>query len=286
MRQRPPSHARVVEFVAALLSRHTYSVRDNVYLWFGFLWGLPVPAVSIGIDLAFTGRPIGDAWSCMVQHPIHFVFLLHPAFFAVVFGALGTMAHLRDERIRDLVDRLSGEARTDGLTGLLNHRAFYEALHAEVDRARRQKTPLSCLLIDVDHFKLVNDRWGHRAGDRVLSCLAARIRKTSRPYDVVSRYGGEEIAILLPGAGMEEARSQAERIRRAVEAEPLDGGYDTPPLRVTVSVGVAVLGVHANEGSRLVDSADKAMYSAKRGGRNRVCSASLHATAVFKLPGL
>lgn len=286
MGQRPGQHSKVAEFLAALVSRYTYAPRENVYLWFGFLWGLPVPAVSVGMDLAFTGRPISDALACVVEHPIHIIFLLHPLFFAVIFGALGTMAHQRDERIRDLVDRLSGEARTDGLTGLLNHRAFYEALHAEVDRAGRQGTSLACLLIDVDHFKLVNDRWGHRTGDRVLAGLAARLRKASRPYDVIARYGGEEIAILMPGVGGKEAQAQAERLRRAVEAEPLDGGCDTPPLRITISVGVAVLGVHAMQGSRLVDAADHAMYAAKKAGRNRVCVSNLPATAVYRLPGL
>jgi len=217
---------------------------------------------------------------------VQLVFLLHPALFGIVFGALGTMARDRDERIRELVARLSDEARTDGLTGLLNHRAFYEALHVEVERAKRQKTGLACLIADVDHFKLVNDRCGHRAGDRVLQGIASRLRKASRPYDVVARYGGEEISILLPGSGAQEARLQAERLRREIEAEPFDVGQDAPPLYVTVSIGVALLGTHAHEGSRLVDAADRAMYNAKRAGRNRVCQSSLSATTICRVPGL
>lgn len=274
----PIARAGVAEFAAALLARHTYAPRENPYLWFGFLWGLPVPVVTLAMDLILAGRPPSDALRCMAEHPVHLFFLVHPFLFAIVFGALGTMAYARDERIRDLVGRLSGEARTDGLTGLLNHRAFYEALQAEVGRSKRQGSPLACLFLDVDHFKLVNDRWGHRTGDRVLAGLAERLRRASRPYDVVARYGGEEIAMLLPGAAVEEARAHAERLRQAVEAAPFDAGPDTPPIRATVSVGVAVLGIHAIDGPRLVEAVDRALYDSKRAGRNRVTVSNAAAT--------
>lgn len=286
MTHRASWQERVAEFLGALGRRHTWSVRENTYLVFGFLWGLPVPAMALAIDLSVTGRPLSDAGRCLAEHPMQLVFLLHPLLFAIVFGALGTMARNRDERIRELVARLSDEARTDGLTGLLNHRAFYEVLHVEVERAKRQRTGLACLIVDVDHFKLVNDRWGHLAGDRVLQGIASRLTRASRPYDVVARYGGEEISILLPGSGAEEARAQAERLRRAIETEPFDVGQDTPELCVTVSVGVALFGTHAEDGSRLVGAADHAMYAAKRAGRNRVCLASLSATTVCRAPGV
>ncbi|HSN91028.1 MAG TPA: GGDEF domain-containing protein [Anaeromyxobacteraceae bacterium] len=163
---------------------------------------------------------------------------------------------------------LHRRATADALTGLPNRRAFEEALAREVARARRAGTPLGLLLVDVDHFKRVNDERGHPAGDEVLRAVAGRIASAARAGDLVGRVGGEEFALALPGAGAADAREAGERVRARVADGPvaLEGG----DLAVTVSVGVASLGEPPEEGPDLVARADEALYRAKRAGRNRV----------------
>ncbi len=169
--------------------------------------------------------------------------------------------------------RLSG--LTDGLTGLYNRRHLDTRLAEEVARARRHRLALACLFIDADHFKQVNDRYGHAAGDQVLIALAKRIRDQLRSSDLAARYGGEEIAVLLPQTDLHNAALLGERIREAVAAAPVD----TPEgerIPVTVSIGVAALpaspeGDNARIAAQLLEAADREVYRAKSEGRNRVC---------------
>jgi diguanylate cyclase (GGDEF)-like protein len=162
------------------------------------------------------------------------------------------------------INRLTLLASTDMLTGLGNRRQFTESLESAFALAQRQAFPLSVIMLDVDHFKAYNDAYGHAAGDDILCILATRLLACSREYDVVTRYGGEEFAILLPAACQEEARLCAERQRRAIEV------YPWPRRPVTASFGVSTfhLGTHAS--STLVEEADAALYLSKRNGRNRV----------------
>jgi diguanylate cyclase (GGDEF)-like protein len=167
---------------------------------------------------------------------------------------------------------------TDALTGVANRRFFERRLHEETERWRRQHAPLSCLLLDVDRFKQVNDRYGHRTGDRVLRQVAELFRRELRSGDILARYGGEEFVLLLPDTPLEEAREIAERLRQKVAAMILPLAELKESLCVTVSAGVAGLATApgapdqpgAAIGAWLIEQADAALYRAKRSGRNRI----------------
>jgi two-component system chemotaxis family response regulator WspR len=175
---------------------------------------------------------------------------------------------LREENAR-LVAELRWMSLTDGLTGVGNRRAFDEALLLEVARARRQRADLALVMLDLDHFKAVNDAIGHPAGDEVLVAFVGRIRSVTRGADPLFRYGGEEFALLLAGAGPDAALAAGDRAVRATAAAPLPAGRGLVP--VTCSAGAAVLAPDdGGAGTELVARADAALYAAKRSGRNRV----------------
>jgi diguanylate cyclase (GGDEF)-like protein len=159
-------------------------------------------------------------------------------------------------------------ASHDPLTGLLNRHAVVEAADREMARSVRHGYPLSVLLLDIDHFKQVNDTHGHDAGDAVLRTFAATVLGALRRDDVLGRYGGEEFLALLPNSGREAALAVAERIRAAVGAMTVDHGGHT--IAVTVSIGVAEVAGGDGAWSHVMQAADTALYAAKRGGRNRV----------------
>lgn len=176
-----------------------------------------------------------------------------------------------DEATRELqIQKLDAEreARSDPLTGLNNRRAFLEYAERDVRRALRYDFPVALIMLDLDHFKTVNDTYGHPVGDRVLAALAETLRQTTREVDAIGRLGGEEFAILMPDAGAEAALQAAERVRKAVEALTLD--VDGLCLVVTASFGVAVHGRADETIHDLFTRADRALYRAKQRGRNRV----------------
>lgn len=163
---------------------------------------------------------------------------------------------------------------TDALTSLHNRRYLERRLNEEVSRAQRYKQPLSCLFIDADHFKQVNDNYGHAAGDAVLRELALRVKECLRASDVATRFGGEEFALLLPQTGAKEAVHLAERIRERIERHPISIG-NNKSIAITISIGVSKLPLGSgdydgSQGEILIDEADKALYQAKQRGRNRV----------------
>ncbi|GAA4605040.1 diguanylate cyclase (GGDEF)-like protein [Actinoplanes octamycinicus] len=172
-------------------------------------------------------------------------------------------------RMAGLVDVQRTMAITDGLTGLRTRRYLEEALRTEAERCRRTGASFAFVLVDVDHFKRVNDTYGHQAGDRVLVEVARRMRQLVRTGDVVARYGGEEFAVLLPGVGPETVAAITGSIHRGVCTAPFAIGDDLL-LSVTVSVGVACLPEQATEVTELTRIADQALYAAKAAGRNRV----------------
>jgi diguanylate cyclase (GGDEF)-like protein len=173
--------------------------------------------------------------------------------------------------ITDLVrqaEELRTLATTDPLTGAYNRRHFFALAEAEWQRFSRYERPISLLMLDIDHFKAVNDQHGHDAGDRAIAMVADACRKAKRDTDVLARVGGEEFAILLPETNAADAAQFAERLRRAVvEPEARD---IRQPAKVTISIGVAQASAEANSIAKLMKQADSALYAAKRQGRDRV----------------
>jgi diguanylate cyclase (GGDEF)-like protein len=162
-------------------------------------------------------------------------------------------------------------ATTDSLTGLSNYRHFHELLNLEVQRARRMGYPVGLVIMDLDHFKQVNDRHGHPVGDQALSLVADQLRARLRRTDVLGRLGGEEFGAILPGATLHEVEIVAEKVRHAVqELPPLRGGMTAALTPVTLSVGGASLAADVVDAELLVSCADRALYEAKRNGRNQV----------------
>ena len=168
---------------------------------------------------------------------------------------------------------LMNMAVKDGLTRIYNKRYFSEVLEKEFDYNRRNKVGLALILFDIDHFKQVNDTWGHPAGDFILKHMAELIEDTARGYDVFARYGGEEFVFLLRGATLEAAVNLAERVREEVEKHVFE--YDSIDLQITVSLGVVCWdgGDEIENSEALVEAADKYLYAAKGAGRNKVIHA-------------
>jgi diguanylate cyclase (GGDEF)-like protein len=164
--------------------------------------------------------------------------------------------------------QLAAAARTDPKTGLLNATAWQREADAEVVRAQRSSSPLALLLIDVDHFKRVNDSHGHLIGDEVLRALAAELRQQVRESDVVGRFGGEEFTVLLPRTDAADAHGIAERLRAS--ARRMSVAAADARIQVTVSIGVALLGQHGRDLFELLAAADVALYKAKDAGRDQV----------------
>lgn len=185
-------------------------------------------------------------------------------------GLLRTAAVRDGLRLR--AAELERASLTDPLTGLGNRRQFDLRLREEFRRAERYRDSLSLLLVDLDHFKLINDRHGHLCGDDLLRSVSAALGASVRSIDILCRYGGEEFAVLLPRTALAGAAAVAQRTALAIAEARLET-EDGSLLRITASVGVAAFpGEDVHEPTDLVRTADSALYRAKRGGRNRVCS--------------
>ncbi|MCP4679290.1 MAG: GGDEF domain-containing protein [Deltaproteobacteria bacterium] len=176
------------------------------------------------------------------------------------------------EHLQDLNTKLEQRAMTDVLTDLPNRRAFDEGLDREIERARRLGKPVALLMLDVDRFKLFNDRHGHQAGDRVLAEVGLLLRSNARSCDLPARYGGEEFAIILPHTPLDGAKIAAERVRKSIEQTQVE--FEGKILKVTVSIGVTVIEnpTESRAGILAIRRADDALYTAKEAGRNRVMS--------------
>lgn len=188
---------------------------------------------------------------------------------------LQELAHLRAE-----IDELRRLVSHDPLTALYNFRFFQQAAKREMEATRRSGLPTCLILVDLDHFKQVNDQYGHEAGNEVLKQTAQVLTHTVRVSDIVCRYGGEEFVIILPQSRLPMSVQIAERLRAAIEAEPVN--YEQTEIRLTASLGVAKFDRVVGEVSveDLVKQADEYMYQAKQSGRNRVC----HPEIVFTEP--
>jgi diguanylate cyclase (GGDEF)-like protein len=219
-----------------------FFLQDRVAVWF-----LACIAACYAIALAFVPAPPHDdavaRWLLTVSA-------------VIVTSVMAAALRARSDR---LVRELAEAARRDALTGLLNRRGFNDAMSLELERARRGDRQLAVLVADLDHFKSVNDNFGHGAGDDALRAFAALCVATVRKVDTVARIGGEEFALLLPDTDEAGGLLAAERVRRAVrDAQP-----------ISVSFGVAVFPGHGETGERLLHAADQALYAAKAAGRDR-----------------
>lgn len=187
------------------------------------------------------------------------------AAFDIMAGQLET----RDAQLQEALARMRDQAITDELTGLFNRRHLWTALEGELARARRRRAPIAVLLFDIDHFKQLNDRWGHEAGDLVLQGISQVVLRVVRGTDIVARHGGEEFVVVMPEAGEEVAQLRARELRARVADMHLS--YQGQALgTVTVSVGVVVSGDASQSGDALVREADAAMYEAKTRGRDQI----------------
>jgi diguanylate cyclase (GGDEF)-like protein len=235
-------------------------------------WKASDPAARLR-DLALAGEAVrNDVAEVCVAVLVTFAIAINPL--TIVFALPFVMLLQRSFRHAQLVNA----SRIDSKTGLLNAGTWEREATAEVARAVRTRTPLALALVDIDHFKGVNDTFGHLTGDRALKAVARTFQLFLREYDLIGRFGGEEFALLLPHTSALDAYGIAERIRDHMAISPLDVG-DLPEgrhVRVTVSIGVAALGAPWDTlmGSQITDllaAADRALYQAKRAGRNQVC---------------
>lgn len=162
-----------------------------------------------------------------------------------------------------LLEQVKKMADTDALTGVANRRTFEQILEREVSRAGRNGEQVTLMMVDIDHFKAVNDNHGHQMGDEVLKKVAATLMTGCRDFDVPARYGGEEFAVILPSCSSKESLVVAERLRRSI-------GEADNPIDITASAGVATFPTHASDPQKLIAAADEALYESKRAGRDRV----------------
>jgi diguanylate cyclase (GGDEF)-like protein len=254
---------------------------------FGVRGAASITLLIAAIAIAAT---LNDMGPLLADRPADTVLLLQEYLAVLAFSSLALAALLQELRVtHDQLDRLNRElearveARTrelqeanqrlqelasiDPLTGASNRRHFIELAKAEISRAKRQGLPLSAIMLDIDFFKSVNDRFGHEAGDRILAALAATIRTTLRGGDIFARMGGEEFIVMLPGQGISEAFQMAERLRLLIAQGEVPGC----PVHITVSAGLAGLQSESDEIVDLLRRADQGLYRAKSQGRNQVC---------------
>lgn len=256
-----PLLAGLQSAVAWAILRHRTTLRPADYLTAGLFVACAVLALARG-SIELIGPALIAPGMYTAASQVVFVF----SSILPMIGTVGFMLMCGDRLNNDLA-RL---AMVDPLTGVYNRRTLAGLAESAIDRAWRDGSPLALLAIDVDHFKLINDECGHDVGDEALLGLVALIREALQPDQVLSRIGGEEFAILLPGADVEAARAVAERVRRHVERSPL--AIEEHTLNLRVSIGVAVLGDETRALADLLRDADRALYAAKRSGRNRVVS--------------
>jgi diguanylate cyclase (GGDEF)-like protein len=223
-----------------------------IFVSFALVVAVRIPLVNV-TPFPFGALPLDPSWLAGFS----LVVFLHAAFLAAL------MLQMTRER-RELEQRHF--ALSDPLTGLFNRRAFHDQVAQPAKRRKGHSEVLALLVLDLDHFKSINDRFGHDAGDQVLQRFGVVARSATRKIDGLYRMGGEEFCFLLPGAGIDEARSAAERIRRRFEAQVIE--VQAEKIRATVSIGVAVTEHSGFDLEGLLAAADNALYEAKARGRN------------------
>jgi diguanylate cyclase len=181
--------------------------------------------------------------------------------------------HQQIVKINDLQEKLREQANRDSLTGLFNRRYLEGTLERELARCKREGAPLTMLLLDIDHFKLVNDTYGHQAGDEVLRVFARALLESARAEDIVCRYGGEEFLLVLPKMPLNIARGRATQLLELFRQTTVSFD-ESSRIPVTTSIGIAAVPDHATSVENLIRCADQALYRAKSTGRNRAVAFS------------
>jgi diguanylate cyclase (GGDEF)-like protein len=176
--------------------------------------------------------------------------------------------HTQLSEIQALQNELREQAIRDPLTGVFNRRYLQETLEREIARVHRVRQPVGIMIMDIDNFKLINDTYGHTAGDLMLEALGELLKANIRLEDIACRYGGEEFVVVMPGASLQTANERASIIRARFEA--LRVTYESYHIHATVSMGVAAYPMHGSTGEEVLIRADRALYRAKQRGRNRV----------------
>ena len=257
-----------VRDVVEHLSFDPWHARDDLQYRWPVLLAIPVLAGGIGFALRGVRAVVWHA-SVSAEMTTNSALNIGSALSYLVI-ALAFHATLMALVVARLVAELRRLSRHDGLTGLLNRRAIEEALAEQVQRSRRNGEAFALMMLDVDHFKAINDHHGHAVGDLALKHVAALLRHGVRDVDHLSRLGGEEFVVLLPAATPAAALALAERLRENVEGSPPTVQQHVLPL--TVSIGLAQWAGDADEPRQLLARADAALYRAKAAGRNRVVS--------------
>jgi diguanylate cyclase (GGDEF)-like protein len=220
-----------------------------------------------------------------IDHPPYYV-LSHPVMTTLyvgnmvsIFGLLSYLAHYyaagadqSETQLRKLSETFEQQAISDSLTGLFNRRAATQEVNAEIGRFHRNAEPFALVLGDIDDFKRYNDKYGHQAGDQVIKHVADLLVNNTRPYDIISRWGGEEFLIMLPGCTLKESVKIINTLRETISTHPLSYKHHT--IEITVTFGIAEFG-RASTLNDAIEAADQALYSGKKNGKNRVETASL-----------
>lgn len=238
----------------SLRDPRSYNPFNGISFWVGFLWGLPAPLVALWLY----GKGAGPG--VLNERPLFYVLVVYPVVTGYLFSLGSTV-------IGKYINRLREESVRDYLTDLYNHRYFRRELSRRVDEAERYGRTFCVTLFDLDHFKRINDEYGHQVGDDVLEEFARLLRNLTRSADMVFRYGGEEFALVLPETNREDAHALADRIRERVAKHDFD-----IDRQVTVSGGVAEYPSDSNDGYDLIQVVDERLYEAKGRGRNRIVS--------------
>lgn len=264
-------NSSVLALLALGMARDLYvHGRDDLRLRRPWLLALPVLCAALGFGFRGLRALLWPA--TVVTEMITDSALNVGSALGYVVIALAFHATLMALVVVRLIAELQHRSRHDGLTGLLNRRAIEEALDAQILRSRRTGEAFSVLMLDLDHFKAINDRFGHAVGDRALKHAANLLKAGVREVDGLARFGGEEFLVLMPGASTEAARPVAERLRECLVANPF--ALDATGVTLSVSIGIAQWTGAAEDASRLVVRADAALYQAKQQGRDRVVEAT------------
>ena len=263
-----------------LVTAHVWSAEhepalsgEMLYIWLGLYAAYFFSTPQAAMQLAFMASAYLGV--LLATTPLHSVAAGWLTLVGILFPAAGVLRAVRDA-VTQLVNRLSEAAHTDTLTGLRNRLALDLQLQTEVERTQSSGEPLSVVIGDLDYFKSVNDRLGHRAGDQALVRTGRVLARHRRGGDCIARTGGEEFTILLPGSTEHEAYLLAENIRTAVEHE-----FSNDPAVLTFSFGIATFPMHGGSADSVLEAADQALYAAKALGRNRCVIFNPELSAIF-----